>query len=467
MRSRLLDGLTLPGLAALLESLWLGTAVALVLKIPLPAALGLALAIVAAGAAVAVLARLGVFGVGVLRLALSVAVLTITAVLVAAGRPASWHTAALFTMGELPAVALALWLGLRIGRLTIRPDDALKRVARVLTFVFLIVLLARAQHASFPHAGLVVAVVMVVGAFFVALARLDDVLAVVDRRHGLSSWSWFGGVMTVTAVVLVVAGLLAAVTHGGPLLWALSAGGHLVRVALDVVAFVLGWTGYGILRAFVWLADLVHLPKPHGFQPHQTPQLHTAPLPKFQSKTEGRLTFVRDLLWLSAVVLGLGATLLVLSRTLRRFREGNPEEITEERESLLSGFDLARTLRSRLAHLVPHRRRHRRAASPREAVRYEFATLEASLADLGNPRPTGMTARTYLLGAPANATAGAEAEASAGVWASAMALAIALAHTYELARYSLHPLTWEDVERFRDGSLRYREALATASGSRD
>jgi len=449
VRSRLLDDVALPGLAALLEGLWLGAAVVVFVHQSVLLLVGLSAALVGIGGGLGVLARRTALGVGLLRGILMAMAGAAVAGLVAVQRPESWRGGLELAFGELIGVTLALWIGVRAGRLVIRPEDALRRVARVLAFVLIIVLLTRLQGVDLPHAGPIVAGVMVVGALFIALARLDDVLAVVDRRHGVSSWGWFLGVMTAVAAVLVGAALLAVVTHGGPLLWTVSLIGHLAWLGLDVVGYIVGWAGYGVLRAFVLLADLAHLPKPHGFQPHEAPQLHTATLPKMRAHTATRLTFVRDLLYVFAVTLGIGAVLFALSRALRRYAPESERENVEERESLLSASELARSLRTRLARLTSRRRRMPLPASPNEAVRRDFAQLETSLARIGRPREPATTVRAFLL--------------SCG--ASAMAEAMALAHTYEMARYSSRSLSWEQARQFHDSAVRYVAVLQSSGGS--
>ncbi len=443
MRFRWLDDAALPGLAAVLESLWLGTAAALfVTRSPLAITL-VTLAIMAAGVVPAVLARAGVVHLGVLRLVLVLVAAGLTAALVAAADPASREAVTRLALRDAFYVGVALWLGVRAGLVAIRPAGALRRSVRALTLVCAAVLLGRLADVPLPQAGVVVTAVVLAGVLFIALARLDDVMAVVDRRHGVTGWTWFLGVMTVTVVLLTAAGILAAVAGAGPLDWVFSAVAQAVGIVWSAVVFILYLIGYGVMRAIAWLASLVHLSVPQAIKEQDAPELKVQPLKLPEREGGGGSSLLRDLFIVVFAALAAGALVLALVGALRRVRTGErDDQVVEERESLASGADLLRGMGARIARLVPRRVRRPRPATPAEAVRLEYVLLESALARSGRPRPPAATARQYL------AAQGAHVQDAA----------TSLAAAYDLARYSQHSLAWEDVATVKAARSRFLAA---------
>ena len=289
----------------------------------------------------------------------------LTAALVAAADPASREAVTRLALRDAFYVGVALWLGVRAGLVAIRPAGALRRSVRALTLVCAAVLLGRLADVPLPQAGVVVTAVVLAGVLFIALARLDDVMAVVDRRHGVTGWTWFLGVMTVTVVLLTAAGILAAVAGAGPLDWVFSAVAQAVGIVWSAVVFILYLIGYGVMRAIAWLASLVHLSVPQAIKEQDAPELKVQPLKLPEREGGGGSSLLRDLFIVVFAALAAGALVLALVGALRRVRTGErDDQVVEERESLASGADLLRGMGARIARLVPRRVRRRARRRP-------------------------------------------------------------------------------------------------------
>jgi len=120
----------------------------------------------------------------------------------------------------------------------------------------------------------------------------------------------------------------------------------------------------------------------------------------------------------------VGASLALVALALRRFRRGLPEEVEEERETVLTFRAAAAAGAGRLAGRL--RRLVTRTPPPRtpaELVRRRYAELERRLRRAGHARAPGTTVRGFLRAVSAGADAPPD-------------VAGALAGLYELARYS-------------------------------
>ena len=439
----------LPALACLTEGLWLSVAAALVARVSWPLMLAGTLVIMSVPATAALATKATRLSTRMSRAIVAVAALASTAALLAL----QTHTTITRTTGlaliDLLFVVLASWLGIRIGELSLAPDEAMRRAARALVLTFLALLLARLAHQPPAAAGPAVTAVIAAGALLVALARLGESLTMVDRRYGVSGWTWFAGILATVAAILLVAAVLAALTHGAPLAWTLSVILDGLRDVLHALAFIVATAGYALLRALNWLLALFHVHRPSWLQPSQAPHLHTAPLPRLTNQGGGGSVLLRDLAWPLLAALVGGGLLFLLVRAVRRLREGKSPEPQEERESLFSTSDLFGAARLRLSRLVARLpRRHPPPSSPAEAVRREFAVLERSLAALGEARHPSQTVRQYLLRAGAMYKAPSGDQAVSPLPSSGDDTREPLSRGYERARYSQQTLSWQDAADF-------------------
>ena len=245
-------------------------------------------------------------------------------------------------------------------------------------------------------------------------------------------------------VLVVAAGaLLSLVLRVDVILWFLAVAGEVLQYLLRLLAFVLGWAGAGILRALSWLLGLFHL---HGLPPVEPPEgnrPHLQAVPK--APRGGAYAWTRVVLTVAAAAVAVVVPLLLVAFALRRVRGSVPEDVVEERETVLTvrsaGADAAARLRRRLASLVPRRSP---PVTPAEQVRRDYEGLERRLGRAGHPRPAASTVRTYLLDLPAPPGEPAGPEPAAGVPAAE------LARLYELARYSAAGVDAAAAHRFRD-----------------
>jgi hypothetical protein len=336
-----------------------------------------------------------------------------------------------------------------------------------------VLLLARLAHQPFAAAGAAVTGVVAAAALLVALARWSESLTMTDRRYGLSGWTWFAGIVATIAGILLVAVVLGALVHGAPLAWVLSTIADGLRSLLHALAFVAASVAYAVLRAASWVLGLFHLHRPGWLSHPHTPRIQVPAMPRVASPGRSGPTLLGNVALPLLAALAGGVLLFLLVHAVRHITAGRSPEPLEERESLIATSDLLGPARRRLSRLVARLPRRQAApSSPGESVRRQFALLERSLATLGQPRRPGQTARLYLQGAsgPCTASTGGLHEALPGslretspygprrrlTTASAAPPGTsdpreALIQTYETARYSQHPVSWQDAADF--GSL--------------
>jgi hypothetical protein len=449
MRWRWLDFAALPALACLVESLWLSVAAALIAGVSWPPMLGGTLAVMSVPVSATLAARAARLGTRPSRVIVGAAALGSVATLVGLQSHTPIDRAAGYAVADMLFVVVASWLAIRIGETSVGVDEALGRAARGFGLVFVALLCARLAHQPLTAAGAAVTGVVAAAALLVALARWSESLTMTDRRYGVSGWTWFAGIVTTVAVILLIAVVLAALTHGTPLDWTLSVIVDGLRYLLHAVVFVAASVAYAVLRAASWVLGLFHLHRPGWVQHSRVPHLPNTHLLHITSHGGRGSTLLRDIAWPLLAAIAGGALLFLLVHAVRRITAGGSPEPLEERESLVSASDLLSSARRRLSHLFARLPRRQPApSSPVESVRRQFAVLERSLATLGGPRRPGQTARLYLLGfgeLPGALSAGPAAPESAGDMREA------LIRTYETARYSQHPLSWQDATAF--GSL--------------
>ena len=450
MRFRWLDLGALPALACLTESLWLSVAAALVARVSWPLILGGTLLIMAVPAAAAVTGRAARLSARLERAIVGAAAVAGSAALIGLQAHTSLGRTTGLALADVLFVALASWLGLRVGQLSVGVDEALGRAARALLLMFLTLLFARLAHQPFAAAGVAVTAVVLAGGLLVALARFGESLAMVDRRYSVSGWTWLAGILTVMAAILLLAAILAAVTHGVPFTWTLSAIFDGLRYLLHAFAYVAAAIGYGLLRALSWVLALFHVHRPGWLRGSKVPAFHATRFPPLKSHAGGGSTLLRDIAWPLLAALVGGGILTLLVYGVHRVKASDSREPREERESLLSAPDLLGSARRRLRHLAARLPRRQAApSSPAEAVRREFALLERSLAALGEIRHPSQTARQYLLRAGARHAAPPDGHTAMAVSPGNDDTRERLIRGYEAARYSQHALSWQDAADFR------------------
>jgi hypothetical protein len=483
MRWRWLDFGALPALACLTEAFWLSGVVALIAGVSWPILLGITLAVMSVPAAVTVAGRASRLGTRPSRLIVGLTALGGVAALSMLQSHASIGRVAGLAVADMLFVVVASWLAIRIGSAPLGVDEALGRAARGFGLVFVVLLLARLAHQPFAAAGAAVTGVVAAAALLVALARWGESLTMTDRRYGVSGWTWFAGIVATIAGILLVAVVLGALVHGAPLAWIFSAILDGLRTLLHAVAFVAASVAYAVLRAASWVLGLFHLHRPGWLQHPHTPGIRVPAVPRVASPGHSGPTLLGNVALPLLAALAGGVLLFLLLHAVRRITAGRSPEPLEERESLISTSDLLGPARRRLSRFVARLPRRRAApASPAESVRRQFALLERSLATLDRPRRPGQTARLYLLGAggPHAALPGGPYEAVPDALratppdglheAPATALVAlpdavdpreALIRTYETARYSQHPVSWQDAADFDSLARLYLEAAKT------
>jgi len=420
-----------------LESLWLGTVVAALTRHPTALLVLISLILVAAGAAVARgyrFERLGRIGAQ----AVSVAVAWAAAGLLYwawAPRGATVYVLFGHGVGWLVFASAAVLQGLSVGRADSTPDDLMRRVARVLVLMFVVLLVAEAAGRPLASAGPLVVAAVLLAVLTLVLGRLVAVLAISDRARGRSAWYWVAAVVLLVGVVLIAAATLAGALRPDAVLWPVRFLWLGLRYVLGAVGVVIGYAAGNVIRAVVWFAHLLGLHR-HSLParaPIAQPTPSLSPTPMKMSK---HLAAVGRAVAVAVLVLGvlLMAALAVMAG-VRRFRRLPVEAPTEERQSLVSMGDAVRAAggraRNALRRLV--RRRETKLLAPAQALRREYRLLERALARRGRERPPGTTARVFLAGlSPATAE-----------------MAAALAGLYDRARYSQEGVTRDDVERFR------------------
>jgi hypothetical protein len=462
MRWRWLDLGALPALACLVESLWLSVAAALIAGVSWPLMLGGTLAVMSVPAWATLAARAARLGTRPSRVIVGAAALGSVATLVSLQSHGSIGRAAGLAVADMLFVVVASWLAIRIGETSVGVDEALGRAARGFGLVFVVILFARLALQPFAAAGAAVTGVVAAAALLVALARWSESLAMTDRRYGVSGWTWFAGILATIAGVLLIAVVLAALAHGAPLAWTFSVIVDGLRYLLHAVTFVAASVAYAVLRALSWALGLFQLHRPSWVQHPHTPHIQVSAMRRVMSPGSGRSALLSNVAWPLLATMAGGALLFLLVHAVRRIREGDSPEPLEERESLVSASDLLTSAQRQLSHLVARLPRRQAApSSPAEAVRRQFAVLERSLAALGEPRRPGQTARLYLLGigelrevppaGPAAPEGGSDTRE-------------VLIRTYETARYSQHPLSWQDAADFGSLARLYLESARAGAG---
>jgi hypothetical protein len=444
MRSSSWPELLTLALAAVAEGVWIGAAVGLVTSQSGPASMAFAAAVVFVAAAFARRASLGGGPSGVTRAVVVLLPLVAGGALFAVTR--SWagpHVAA-NAIAAVGYAALLVLAGIAFGREPVSPHDAVLRAVRGFALLCaVLVVAALAGHTPAWAAGAVVTVLLG-GGLLVAAARYQALAATAPPSDRAPALRWLLAVVGVLLLVVAVGALLGLVLRVDVLLWVLAVVGDVLRFLLGLVAFGLGWAGAGVLRLLAWLLSLVHV---HGLP---TPKPPSAPagqvLTPRRAPATGAWGVARVVLTVAAGVVAVGVPLLLVALALRRTRRGTAEDISEEREAIVTlrgaaGGAAARMGR-RLRRLVP--RRHS-PATPAELVRRRYQDLERRLARAGHPRSPGETVRTFLQSLPG----APDAEGLAAV--------------YELARYSDHTVDEALARRFEAQAATF--GVATPAGA--
>jgi len=426
-------------LSSVLESLWLATLVAALTRRQTALLVLISLVLVCAGAAAARGYRFRRLGrVGAQAVAVAVAWAAAGLLFWAwAPRGADVYVLVGHGFGWLFFASLAVVRGLNVGRADATPDELMRRVARVLVVMFLVLLVADAAGRPLASAGPLVVAAVLVAVLTLVVGRLVAVLAISDRTRGRSAWYWVAGVVLVVSLVLVVAATLAGALRADIVVWPFRSLLLGLRYVLEAAGLAVGHIAGGVVRAVTWLWHLAGLhhhralvSKPSA-QP--SPGVTRPPRPMKVSK---HLLGVARAVAVAVLVAGalLMATMAVMAG-VRRFRRQPVEGPAEERQSLVSMGDAVRAAggraRDALRRLV--RRRETKSQAPAHALRREYRSLERALARRGRERPPGTTAHAFLL----------------GLSPAAAETALALAGLYDRARYSRQGVIRDDVERFR------------------
>lgn len=448
MRSRSLADALPPAFGAVAEGVWTGAMAALVTGDSGAAYMAGAATAVAAAALLARYAGRGEGpGRGARALAVALTLVVAATMLVAEHSWSSPHLVA-SVLVAVAFSALLVLLGISLGRETMSAERALRRALRGFGLLCVLLALAALSDATPGWASGAVVAALVAGALLVVAARAEALSASVPAEDRAPAGRWLLAVVGVLLFVVAVGALVSLLLQVDVLLWALAAAGDVIRYLLQLVAFVVGWVGAGLVRVLSWALGLFHLRPLPPVEPPAAPPVHAA-VPKRAPGT-GAWGAARVAAMIAAAAVAVAVPLLLVAFALRRFRRPTPTGVEEERESVLTfraaAGQTAGRLRRRLAGLVPHRRP---PASPAELVRRRYEELERRLAHAGHPRPPGRTVRAFL-----QSVSGA-----AGGWAPAAELASA----YERARYSAHALDSAAAQRFE--SLAAAFAAAVPAGT--
>ena len=434
MRSRSFADLLPAAAGAVVEGVWTGALGALVTGGSGAAYIGGASAAAFGGALLAMRTGAGRDPDRRARLAAVAFTIAVAAAFFAAGRGWQGGHPLAAALGAVAYAALLVVLGIALGRERISSDPAFRRAVR--GFLLLCGLLAvAAAVGSAPGwaAGAVVAS-LCAGVLSVTAARANSMGAATPGADRPGAWRWFLAVAGVLLLVVSVGALLSLVLRTDVLLWLLAVAGHLLQYLLQLIGFVLGWAGAGILRALAWLLGLIDVHALPTVEPPQSSAAHIRALPK--APRSGTYAWTRLALTVGAALVALVVPLLLVALALRRVRGSAPEAVAEERETVLTLREAsthgAARLRRRLARLVARRSP---PVTPAEEVRRDYAALERRLARAGHPRPAALTVRDYLLAVGAAAAAGPPDE---------------LASLYERARYSAAGVDAAAASRFHD-----------------
>ena len=122
-------------------------------------------------------------------------------------------------VGWLVFASAAVLQGLSVGRADSTPDDLMRRVARVLVLVFLVLLASEGAGRPLPSAGPLVVTAVLLAVLTLVVGRLVAVLAISDRARGRSAWYWVAAVVLVVGLVLIVAATLAGALRPDVVAW--------------------------------------------------------------------------------------------------------------------------------------------------------------------------------------------------------------------------------------------------------
>jgi len=428
----------LPAVAgAVVEGVWTGALGALVTGGSGAAYIGGASAAAFAGAVVAQRSGAGRKPSRRARLAAAAFTVAVAAAFYAAGRGWQGGHPLLAAFGAVLYAALLLLLGISLGRERISSDPAFRRAVRAFALLCgLLAITAAAGSAPAWAAGAVVAA-LVAGVLSVTAARAASLAGAAAAEGRTGTWRWMLAVAGILLLVVAVGALLSLVVRTDILLWLLAVAGHVLQYLLQLLGFVLGWAGAGILRALAWLLGLFHLHSLPTVEPPKSGGAHLRALPKVPRS--GTYAWTRLVLTVAAAALAIVVPLAVVAFALRRVRGSAPDDVTEERETVLTLREAsshgATRLHRRLARLVPRRRP---PATPEEQVRRDYGALERRLAHAGHPRPGAVTVRDYLLALAVSAGEQPGPQPDE------------LASLYELARYSAAGVDATAAARFRD-----------------
>ena len=396
------------------------------------------------------------FGAGhgrerVARLLAMTLVLVAAAMLLVAGR--AWaHPSPLWLVARDVVYAGGLVaLGLNLGSDPPSPEAAVRRAVRGFALLGAVLLVAALVHATPGWAPWAVVAALVVGGLLVAIVRYQTLTDLVDPLERLPAWPWLLAVVGAVLVVIALGALLSQVLRVDALLWALAVVAGVLRYALLVAAYLVGYAGAGLVRGLAWLLGALHVSGWHPvLRPHPVPT--QAVLPRRDAHDLKVWSGSRLMFTGVGALVALGLSFALVALALRRFRRRPPAEVMviEEREALASLTSAAGAFAARRGRRLRRRRPTRRSEprTPAELVRRRYAELEQRLARAGRPRPTGTTVRDHLTSvtvAPSGPPDGAAAPPQA---------AADLAAVYELARYSARSVEAAQAHRF--------EALARA-----
>lgn len=385
------------------------------------------------------------------RVLLAAVLLAASGLLLVGGRAWAHDFVVWQIVRDVAFVTLLVVLGVLLVRDRQAPDDAVRRAIRAFALLCAVLVCAALAGAPVGWAAAAVAASLVAGGLHVAVVRhraLTDLVADADRLPALP---WLIAVAAAIGGVLAVAALVALLLDASATRGFFDALLGVLRYALDVLGWLVGWAGAGILRALAWLAGLVDLRLPQLKPPPLRPTM-SAPSPTPGHTTTGGSGMLRLVVTALAAAAAVAASVAVVALAFRRLRRSGPREdrVVEEREAVRSvssgAADALGGLGRRLRRFV--RRPRREPRSPAELIRLRYEQLEARLAKAGRPRAPGVTVRAYL-GACAGNGAGGEGQAPA-VSGGGPAATDDLAGLYELARYSSQVVDEAAARRFEE-----------------
>ncbi len=380
-------------------------------------------------------------------------VLAGAAVLFVAGRSWAHDYIVWQVVRDVVFVAGVLVLGIFLGRERQEPEEAVRLAIRAFALLCVVLAGAAVAGAALQWPAATVAAVLVAGGLHVALVRyrsLTDLVAYGDR---LRAWPWLLAVTGAILGVLAVAALAGQILDTGGAHVLLASVVAALSFVARVFAYAVGWAGASLLRAFAWLAGLVHVHVPHSEVPPLRLGVGKTPIARQPPPHHSDIS--RIIVTAVAAVAAVAVSIAVVALALRHLRLAPPgaDRFSEDRESVRSirsgAADALGGLARRLRGLAGRGRR--RPHSPAELVRVRYEQLEGRLSRAGAPRAAGTTVRDYL----ASCAAG-EGEAS-----GQPAPAADLAGLYELARYSASAVDERQARRFEELARAFAAPAAT------